>query len=199
MRALRGTGSDGIGDVRRALRSCAAMLLPAAALAQTQEDIRDIRGPKAMPAWPWVVTALLAAALVGALYAVRAMRRRRDRGDSGRSLSLSQRTLEQLESARPLMQPATAREFGIAASEAIRNYIEARFKIVATQRTTDEFLQALLGGSNESLLRHRARLEEFLRQCDLVKFAGTSLGAADLEALFQSARGFVLETGDGAA
>jgi hypothetical protein len=192
-------GTCGIGDVRRALRLGAAALLPAAALAQTQEDIRDIRGPKAMPAWPWVVTALLAAALIGTLYAIRAIRRRRGRGDSGRSLSLTQRTLERLEGARPLMQPATAREFGIAASEAIRGYIEARFKIVATQRTTEEFLQALLGGSSEALARHRVRLEGFLRQCDLVKFAGTSLAAADLEALFESARGFVLETGDGAA
>ena len=94
------------------------------------------------------------------------------------------------------MRPATAREFGIAASEVIRNYIEKRFDVVATQRTTEEFLQALLQSSNAALARHRAQLAEFLQQCDFVKFAGASLGVADMESLFRSARGFVLETAE---
>ena len=81
--------------------------------------------------------------------------------------------------------PATAREFGIAASEVIRSYIEKRFNVVATQRTTEEFLQSLLQGSNETLARHRPLLADFLQQCDFVKFAGASLAAADMEALVQ--------------
>ena len=93
------------------------------------------------------------------------------------------------------MRPATAREFGIAASEVIRSYIEKRFDVIATQRTTEEFLQTLLHGSNETLVRHRSALAEFLHQCDLVKFAGASLALTDMETLFQSARSFVLETG----
>jgi hypothetical protein len=97
------------------------------------------------------------------------------------------------------MSPATAREFGIAASEVIRSYIEKRFDVIATQRTTEEFLQTLLQSSNEALARHRALLAEFLQQCDFVKFAGASLAVADMEALFQSARSFVLETGKPAA
>ena len=94
------------------------------------------------------------------------------------------------------MQPATAREFGIAASEVIRNYIEKRFNVIATQRTTEEFLQTLLQSSNEALARHRALLAEFLQQCDFVKFAGASLASTDMEALLQSARRFVLETSE---
>ena len=105
------------------------------------------------------------------------------------------KTLERLERAKTLMQPATGREFGIAASEAIRNYIEKRFEVIATQRTTEEFLQTLLQSPNETLARHRSRLGQFLQQCDFVKFAGASLTVTDMEALFQSARGFVLETG----
>jgi hypothetical protein len=93
------------------------------------------------------------------------------------------------------MHPATAREFGIAASEVIRNYIEKRFEVTATQRTTEEFLQTLLQPSNEVLARHRSLLAEFLHQCDFVKFAGATLAVADMDALFQSARDFVLETG----
>jgi hypothetical protein len=169
-------------------------LLSGSALAESAEDIRDIRGPKAVPG-SWVVPAALAGALVVALCAY-AIWRRRHREARSRTLTLSEQTLERLESARPLMHPSTAREFGIAASEAVREYIEKRFTVVATQRTTEEFLQTLLQSSNEALARHRPLLAEFLHQCDFVKFAGASLAVTDMESLFRSARGFVLETAE---
>jgi len=122
--------------------------------------------------------------------------RRRHRVGRPRILTLMEQTLQRLEETKPLMRPDSAREFGIAASEVIRSYIEKRFNVIATQRTTEEFLQTLLQGSNDVLARHRALLAEFLQKCDFIKFAGTSLAAADLEALFQSARGFVLETSE---
>jgi len=167
-------------------------LLSGTALAESSEDIRDIRGPKVVPG-SWIVPAALAGALVVALCAY-AVWRRRHRVDRPRILTLSEKTLERLEGTKPLMRPATAREFGIAASEVIRDYIEKRFDVVATQRTTEEFLQTLLQSSNEALARHRSLLAEFLQQCDFVKFAGASLAVTDMESLFRSARGFVLET-----
>jgi uncharacterized protein DUF4381 len=169
-------------------------LLAGSALAESAEDIRDIRGPKSVPG-SWVVPAVLAGAVVVALCAY-IVWRRRHRGARRRDLTISEQALEGLEKARPLMLPATAREFGIAASEVIRNYIEKRFDVVATQRTTEEFLQDLLQSSNEALARHRVLLAEFLQQCDFVKFAGASIGVADMESLLRSARGFVLETGE---
>ena len=179
----------------RLARGCAwSALLLGAALAEAEEDIRDIRGPKTMTG-SWVLPAVLAGAIVIALCAY-AVWRRRHRGTRSRSLTLSEQALEHLENTRPLMRPATAREFGIAASEVIRNYIEKRFDVIATQRTTEEFLQTLLQSSNESLARHRSLLEEFLQQCDFVKFAAGSLAVTDMESLFRSARGFVLETGE---
>ena len=183
--------------IRRVVRGCgASALLLGAALAEAEEDIRDIRGPKAMPG-SWVLPAVLAGAIVVALcaYAVWRGQRRHDE-TPGRSLTLSEQALEQLENTKPLMRPDTAREFGIAASEVIRNYIERRFNVIATQRTTEEFLQTLLQSSNETLARHRSLLAEFLEQCDFVKFAGASLAVTDMESLLQSARGFVLETGE---
>jgi hypothetical protein len=167
------------------------------ALAETTEDIRDIRGPKAIAPASWAGIAVVAGVIVVALCAYFVWRRARGgaSGPGDRKLTLSEETLERLEETRPLMIPATAREFGIAASEVIRNYIEKRFAVIATQRTTEEFLQTLLQSSNEALARHRALLAEFLQQCDFVKFAGTSLAVADMESLLQSARGFVLETG----
>jgi hypothetical protein len=188
-----------IACVKRTLGSFAgSTLLALATLAESPADIRDIRGPKALPVWPWLAATLLGSVLV-ALYVAHRVRSRRRAGAAGRKLTLTEQTLERLEEARPLMQPSTAREFGIATSEVIRQYIEQRFDVGATQRTTEEFLQALLESPNQALVEHRALLANFLQQCDFVKFAGTSLGATDLEALFQSARGFVLKTGEAAS
>jgi hypothetical protein len=161
---------------------------------EVAEDIRDIRGPKAIPG-SWILVALLMGAMLVALGAY-AVRHRRRRALQPRQLTLSEQALKRLEEARPLMLPATAREFGIAASEVVRSYIEERFDVIATQRTTEEFLQYLLQSSHDALARHRSLLEEFLQRCDFVKFAGTSLTVTDMESLFQSARSFVLETGE---
>jgi len=168
--------------------------LPAPATDAT-EDIRDIRGPKAVPV-SWLLPALLLGALLLAVAAIVIWRLRRRRGlNRTRTLSLAEQTLQRLEAIRPLMLPGSAREFGIAASEIVRTYIENRFDVVATQRTTEEFLQSLLQNSRDALTSHRPLLSDFLQQCDFVKFAGVSLTSRDMESLFQSARKFVLETG----
>ena len=165
----------------------------AAPAPEPAEDIRDIRGPKAVPG-SWLLPALLLGVLVLAAAAIVIWRRRR-RGHRTRELSLTEQTLQRLEALRPLMQRGSAREFGIAASEIVRTYIERRFEVVATQRTTEEFLQNLLQAAQDSLTSHRPLLADFLQQCDFVKFAGVSLTSRDMESLFQSARKFVLETG----
>ena len=173
----------------------AEVVLAGSTVASTADDIRDIRGPKAVPG-SWIMPAVIAGALLVMLVFIYVMWWRRDRGSRRRNLTLSEQTLERLDGTRPLMQPATAREFGIAASEVIRHYIEKRFEVIATQRTTEEFLQMLLQSPNAALARHRSLLADFLQQCDFVKFAGTSLAVTDMEALFRSARGFVVETGE---
>ena len=168
----------------------------ALALAQSADDIRDIRGPKTiLPAW--LVAAVLAAALalgLGAYGVWRGLRRRR----RPRALLPFEAALKRLEEIRALMQPENAREFSIAVSDVVRRYVELRFDITATHRTTEEFLRDLLASPNADLARHRALLAEFLSQCDLVKFAGESLTPGNMESLHGSARAFVLETEGGA-
>lgn len=191
MKALRGRRISR-GYARAALLAGAHW--PQSALAGAANDIRDIRGPKPVPGpwWPAALVALVAALAV-ALGAYALWRRRR-RAPRPRSLSLSEQTLQRLEGTRSLMHPDSAREFGIAVSEVIRHYIEVRFEVLATLRTTEEFLQALLQNSNEALVRHRPLLAQFLQQCDVVKFAGASLEVSGMEHLLQSGRRFVLES-----
>jgi hypothetical protein len=156
-----------------------------------EEDIRDIRGPKyVLPAW--VLPAVAAGVVILALGLYLIWRWRRNR--RARILLHYEKALEQLEAIRTLMQPAGAREFSIAVSDIVRSYIERRFEVAVTRRTTEEFLRDLLQTTHATLARHQSLLGDFLYQCDFVKFAGMSLTLQDMEALRQSARTFVLAT-----
>jgi hypothetical protein len=169
-----------------------AALSIAPAVAEAAEDIRDIRGPKFIFP-PWLLPAVIAGVVLlalGALGLWRWLRRRR----RPRVLLPFEIALQRLEEMRALMQPEDAREFSIAVSDVVRRYIEERFGVTATHRTTEEFLHDLLESSHAPLARHRALLSEFLQQCDLVKFAGMSLTLQNMESLHHSARAFVLET-----
>lgn len=156
-----------------------------------EEDIRDIRGPKyVVPGW--VLPAVIAgvAMLAVAFYCLWRWRR----GRRARVLLPYEIALQRLEQIRDLMQPASAREFSTAVSDIVRSYIERRFAVAVTRRTTEEFLRDLLETANVSLAQHQSLLGEFLHQCDFVKFAGISLTTQNMEALRQSARTFVLAT-----
>jgi hypothetical protein len=156
-----------------------------------EEDIRDIRGPRyVLPAW--VLPAVAVGMAMLALIIYRVWRWRRNR--RARILLPYERALERLEAILSLMQPAGAREFSIAVSDIVRSYIEQRFDVAVTRRTTEEFLRDLLQTTHASLARHQSLLGDFLHQCDFVKFAGIGLTLQDMEALRQSARAFVLAT-----
>jgi Domain of unknown function (DUF4381) len=174
-------------------KSHAQSIPDAATTQEPTEDIRDIRGPKAVAGASQLPLIIFGVVLLAGLAFIVWLARRRTQ--KARKLTLTEQTLRRLEAIRHLMQPVTAREFGIAASEIVRTYIELRFQVVATQRTTEEFLQGLIEASHVALKNHRALLSDFLEKCDLVKFAGASLAASDMESLYESARIFVLETG----
>jgi hypothetical protein len=93
------------------------------------------------------------------------------------------------------MSPSTVREFSIAASKVVRQYLEDQFTVMAAHRTTEEFLGDLVKSRDGVLKNHRELLAAFLQHCDLAKFAGWSLSMAGMEAMHDSARKFVLATG----
>jgi hypothetical protein len=158
------------------------------------EDIHDIRGPMSIP-YAWLLpleivgAILLVAALV--LLATRWWRQRRRAVPPPSAAELA---LARLERARLLIEAERGREFGIAVSEAVRLYIEDRFGERAAHRTTDEFLHGLVGGSASPLASHATLLEDFLRHCDLAKFARHDLSRPEMQSMHSSATAFVKET-----
>jgi hypothetical protein len=158
----------------------------------TATDIHDIRGPISIPyGWLWAAYVaggmVLAAALYGGWRWYRAQAKERAKEPH-------EIALERLEKARTLMQPERARDYSFAVSEITRTYIEARFHERANRRTTEEFLYGLLSQANTPLSAHRALLEDFLRHCDLAKFARWTFSLSDMESMHESARAFILET-----
>jgi hypothetical protein len=164
----------------------------AAANPAPDDDIRDIRGPKRLfPLWQALSLAAAAVLLAGAGYAWWRWQQRRR---AARKLELFEIALQRLEAARALMHPSSVKEYSVAISDVVRQYIEAAMNVTATHRTTEEFLRDLLGSSNASLAAHRNLLDEFLSQCDMAKFAGVGLSMQIMESLHRSARSFVIET-----
>ncbi len=140
-----------------------------AAPAAAAQDIRDIHGPIAAPArrplWPW----LAGGGIVAAVAAGWGLSRRR----RTRPLAPADRALQALAEARALTQ-LDARGFSFAVSEIVRVYVEEAFALRAAHRTTEELLGDLMGDASP-VAAHRAELGDFLRYCDLAKFAGWSL------------------------
>jgi hypothetical protein len=155
------------------------------------EDIRDVRGPVPIPLWwRWLALgggAVLLAGLGGVAAVV--IRRRR-----AKPLKPHERALLRLEQAKPLAVAGQVREYAGAASDAVREYIEERFLLLAAHSTTEEFFDGIIAQANALLGAHRDSLQKFLGACDLAKFARLPLPREQMVSLNDLARRFVLDT-----
>ncbi len=165
---------------------------PAAPSAAAAEDIRDIRGPISIPSpWRWLWLVAGVTAVLGLLYSAWRWYRLFAAAKAKQPYEVA---LERLEKARALMKPEQAREYSFAVSEITRDYIECRFGEHAARRTTDEFLHDLVTQSESPLAAHQPLLEDFLRHCDLAKFARWQLDLPQMESMHESARTFITWT-----
>lgn len=178
-----------LGAVGTAGRAASVTPPPASAPA---EDIRDIRGPQPV-ASSWLLPALLGAGVAVAVVAYGVVRRRRRRA-AVPELTPHAAALQRLDALRAAMPALGVTAFAVAASDVIRQYIEVRFRVAVTRRTTEEFLADLLTSADATLVRHRDLLAEFLRRCDYAKFAGGAAQPDSVDGLYQGSRSFVLAT-----
>jgi hypothetical protein len=155
--------------------------------------LRDIKPPVEIPTgwvWAfWVAGVLLLAAI--AYFAWRCWQKRRAQIAIPPIIPPHVRAKQKLEAALELLgQP---REFCIIVSDTIRCYLEERFTFRAPERTTEEFLVELRK-TNLLTPDQKESLGEFLKSCDLVKFARYEPGEAELRDLHGSAVRLVEET-----
>jgi len=155
--------------------------------------LRDIKPPVEIPTgwvWAiWVVGVLLLAAF--GYWAWRYWQKRHAQMAIPPIIPAHVRAKQKLEAALALLgQP---REFCIMVSDTIRYYLEERFTFRAPERTTEEFLYEL---RQTELLTpdQKESLGEFLKRCDLVKFARYEPGEPELRDLHDSALRLVEET-----
>jgi hypothetical protein len=155
-------------------------------------------GPRETPPgarWPWVVAGLVLLA-VASPFAVKSYlawcRKARQRSAYEIARARLQRLLD---SPRPSGEQIDA--FYVELSGVIRKYLEDRFELRAPELTTEEFL-ASVGESPDLSGKHQALLREFLRQADLVKFAGVQPSDEDIERSIEAAWCFLEETRENA-
>lgn len=165
---------------------------PQHAPAAEGEDIRDIRGPIPLPN-PWFWAMVAAGGVVGAAIAYAAVRAWK-RHAPARPRTPYEVALERIESAKTFIADGKSEEFSVEVSTAVRTYIEEMFHVHAPRKTTEEFLHDLIADPASVLAAHAHLLEDFLKHCDLAKFAQWSLSPDEMQAMSGSAKRFVMQT-----
>jgi hypothetical protein len=164
----------------------------------TPADVRDIKGPVAVPKdyrpLLWIAAAVVAAvALAAGLYHLLNRRRRNVPVAPPRPAhEIALEALAKLHAAR-LLEAGRHEEFYVRLSDIVRTYLELRFHLRAPEMTTEEFLQA---AQRDPQLAppQRSALATFLSEADLVKFARHVPALDDAERAYRAGRDFVQAT-----
>lgn len=157
------------------------------------EDIRGIKDPVVIPSsWGWLWW-LLGIATVAALayYAWRKWGRKIAAPKPAVVVPPHRRAKDRLRAAHELLSDPY--RFCILVSDVVRVYLEERFELHAPERTTEEFLEEMRGSAVLSS-EQKGMLEDFLTQCDLVKFARAEPSETELKALLESALKLIDDT-----
>jgi len=91
-----------------------------------------------------------------------------------------------------LLERGQVKEYHITASDILRTYVEARFRVDALEMTTREVLDGLSAVGADPQLR--VGLRTFLEACDLVKFAKARPDAEASKSALELARRIIKES-----
>jgi hypothetical protein len=102
--------------------------------------------------------------------------------------------LADLVEARSVQNLAQGRLYMDRVSQILRRYIEQRFTIKTTRKTTSEFLYSLKDESGGELGNFRNELQSCLEQADMAKFAHKVQAAGDLTRMEEAITSFIDST-----
>lgn len=156
------------------------------------EDLSMVASPGEFPWIPVILCAL--ALLVLAAFLIRWFRRKKQLEQGVKpGIPPHIKAKEALAFIRHLIAEEKYREFIIEVSKVLRVYIEDRFALRAPHLSTEEFLYQ--AEQSDALGPHyQELLEDFLVQCDEVKFALGGSDKALVEALYRTAEQFIDQT-----
>jgi hypothetical protein len=164
-----------------------------ASAATNAADLRDIKPPVEIPSiWPWIWGTLGVLTIATAAFLIwRYWRKRKVQVPVVPVIPAHIRAKQRLEEALAFI--GEPKPFCTLVSDTIRFYLEERFTFRAPERTTEEFLHELQG-TDLLLPDQKESLSEFLKRCDLVKFARYEPGEPELRELHDSALRLIEET-----
>jgi hypothetical protein len=158
-----------------------------------QDALRDIKPPVEIPnIWLWVVVGIAVLVLVAlAIGLIWYFASRKKEVLLPPPIPPHVRAKQKLQEALALI--AQPKPFCTTVSDTVRFYLEERFTFRAPERTTEEFLHELKA-TDRLLPDQKESLGDFLKQCDLVKFARYEPRELELRDLHKSAVRLVEET-----
>lgn len=164
-------------------------------------DIRDIRPPVPLKKnyfrlYIIIAIAFGALGIVGGIVLFLYRRKHRKRIEFvPEPLSAHEIAYGELENLKALGLTTKGRikEYYYRLSNIVRHYIENRFRLMAPERTTEEFLAEMIT-THKLEQRHKQLISNFLEHCDLVKYAKYGPDNQEIEEAFDSAEKLVDET-----
>ena len=166
---------------------------------ETTEDIRDIKLPVIIPVsyrklmvWSIIIFTLIIITAAGFLFYFKYRRFIIPQPPPLPPYVIALRELKKIRD-MDLATEENIKKYYIGVSGIIRHYIEQRFSLHAPEQTTEEFLSALtaftvLDRPQKTLLR------DFLKHCDMVKFARYGPDREEIDGVYNTATKFVHET-----
>jgi hypothetical protein len=162
-------------------------------VATNATDLRDIKPPVEIPSiWPWIWGTLGVLMIAAVSFLIwRYLRNRKAQVPIVPAVPAHVRAKLRLQEALAFIREP--KPFCTLVSDTIRFYLEERFTFRAPERTTEEFLHEL---QSTDLLSpdQKESLSEFLKRCDLVKFARYEPGEPEMRELHDSALRLIEET-----
>ncbi len=161
----------------------AASITPPAV--QLHDIYPPVELPTPVPTWLWcaVAGALVAIALLIAYLVKRSKQKAYVPPPSPEVVALSA-----LEQARPLFDRGAYSQYAEELSTILRRYLEVKFQLYSTRRTSTELLSLLKIQTNPIVLQSRDLIAELLLQADMAKFAKQT---PDADSLLTLASGLI--------
>jgi hypothetical protein len=162
-------------------------------------ELADIKGihklPGRIPRWVWIIPGAMLTAFIIGLITSRLWKNRKNLIPAPPPIPphvIAFKALEALKN-KGLLEKNECNPFYTELSMILRNYLDGRFHLNATDETTEEIVEALFR-SPELDGNQRNILQEFMHQADIVKFAKGHPDRTTMESAFETTKQFVEET-----